>query len=270
SLGYDTHSFLATPADLFLVPGSDFHLRSGSPAVDAGTPMNAPAFDLAGGPRPVGAGYDVGAFENQLLHCGDNNVDPGEQCCAPGLSCPAQCTTCSSCICAQTQPVCGDGGVCGGEQCEVDADCGSGQACRDCACINQPSCDSGIVMQSALLRTHATPFTLRLSGQAVIPKPWHAVNPLANGVRIVVDGLTGPGRFDATVPGGARLNGVGWALNAAGNRWTYLDRAGSSFGVTRVVIWDRSAKTDGLVHWAIRAHSASATLPDVNQVRSAV
>src|SRR5262249_54089106 len=115
-----------------------------------------------------------------------------------------------------------------------------------------------------------TPFTLRLSGQAVIPKPWHAVNPLANGVRIVVDGLTGPGRFDATVPGGARLNGVGWALNAAGNRWTYLDRAGSSFGVTRVVIWDRSAKTDGLVHWAIRAHSASATLPDVNQVRSAV
>src|SRR5262249_30399770 len=27
-LGYDAHSFIATPTDLFLVPGSDFHLRS--------------------------------------------------------------------------------------------------------------------------------------------------------------------------------------------------------------------------------------------------
>ncbi len=41
----------------------DYHLRPGSPAVDAGTATGAPAADLEGTPRPQGAGVDMGAYE---------------------------------------------------------------------------------------------------------------------------------------------------------------------------------------------------------------
>src|SRR6185369_16442949 len=113
-LGYDAHSFLATPTDNFLIPGSDFHLLASSPAVDTGTSAGAPSSDLDGNPRPVGAGYDIGAYERQLLHCGDGNVDAGEQCGEPGLACADPCTQCSGCTCVTPAPVCGDALVCGG------------------------------------------------------------------------------------------------------------------------------------------------------------
>ncbi|MBK5093881.1 MAG: right-handed parallel beta-helix repeat-containing protein, partial [Actinobacteria bacterium] len=41
----------------------DYHLRSGSPAIDAGTSDGAPSIDLDGNARPHGKGYDIGAYE---------------------------------------------------------------------------------------------------------------------------------------------------------------------------------------------------------------
>ena len=41
----------------------DFHLRAGSPCIDAGTCTGAPATDFEGDPRPTGAGCDMGADE---------------------------------------------------------------------------------------------------------------------------------------------------------------------------------------------------------------
>ncbi len=43
--------------------GGDFHLQAGSPAIDAGSSLNAPNTDFDGNPRPRGAGYDIGAHE---------------------------------------------------------------------------------------------------------------------------------------------------------------------------------------------------------------
>ncbi len=43
--------------------GGDFHLQSGSPAINVGSATNAPAFDFDGNLRPAGAGYDIGAYE---------------------------------------------------------------------------------------------------------------------------------------------------------------------------------------------------------------
>jgi len=269
ALGYDTHSFLATPADLFITPGSDFHLSATSPALDTGTASNAPAFDVDGNPRPVGGGFDIGAYESQLPNCGDGSIDAAEQCGEPGLSCTDACTACNSCICAQQQPVCGDGKICGAEQCEVDADCGGG-VCHSCACENTSACDSGIVTLRPALRLRATPFSLVMSGRAIIPKPWQGVNPLLNGMRIRVDAISGPGGFDITIPGGAVANGIGWKVDRTGKLWTYSDRSGSQGGVTRVSVRDRSRTTDGLVGWSVRGRTGSVLLPDVNQVRAAV
>ncbi len=41
----------------------DYHLQSGSPAIDRGTSLNAPSTDFDGTPRPQQSSYDVGAFE---------------------------------------------------------------------------------------------------------------------------------------------------------------------------------------------------------------
>jgi hypothetical protein len=64
ALGYDRHSLIATPAELFVDPAAgDYRLKAGSPAIDAGVfRVDVPA-DLTGQPRPGGAGFDIGAYE---------------------------------------------------------------------------------------------------------------------------------------------------------------------------------------------------------------
>jgi hypothetical protein len=41
----------------------DFHLTTGSPAIDAADPAATDAVDFEGTARPQGAGRDIGAFE---------------------------------------------------------------------------------------------------------------------------------------------------------------------------------------------------------------
>jgi hypothetical protein len=228
ALGYDASSFVADPSVLFVNPGSDFHLLPTAPAVDAGSPTGAPALDLDGNPRPAGGGFDVGAYELQLLQCGNGHLDPGEQC-------------------------------------EQDTDCGAGEVCQACACVNAPACASGIVLQNPWLTMKPSPFSLRLSGQAVIPKPWRGVDPLQNGIRIVVDAISGPGGVDVTIPGGS-----GWKVNPGHTQWTFSDRLGAHGGITRVVVTDRSRVTDGLLHLSAQGKtSAPSLLPDVAHTRAA-
>ncbi|MGD1278645.1 MAG: right-handed parallel beta-helix repeat-containing protein [Tepidisphaeraceae bacterium] len=50
-------------ADPEFVSASDLELLSGSPAIDSGSPLLAPDHDIAGDPRPMGGGYDMGAYE---------------------------------------------------------------------------------------------------------------------------------------------------------------------------------------------------------------
>jgi len=42
---------------------SNLHLQEGSPCIDTATAAGAPGIDIAGHPRPVGSGYDMGAYE---------------------------------------------------------------------------------------------------------------------------------------------------------------------------------------------------------------
>jgi hypothetical protein len=66
ALGYDAHSVVATPDQLFVdVAADDYHLKPGSPAIDLGTPLGDVTDDLEGNPRPFGATHDAGAYEYQ-------------------------------------------------------------------------------------------------------------------------------------------------------------------------------------------------------------
>lgn len=166
ALGYDAHSFVATPADHFVAPGSDFRLLATSPAVDAGTATNAPATDIGGDPRPVGGGVDLGAYELQLLSCGDGDLDPGEEC-------------------------------------ESDDDCDGGESCQGCGCVAPPVCAGGSVARKPSLVLRAANGALTYAGEAVVAKPWAGIDPPANGVRVVVTGASGAASVDVTIPGGA-------------------------------------------------------------------
>jgi hypothetical protein len=54
--------FVAPPNPPAVTTGN-FHLQSGSPAIDAGTTISTLATDLDGVSRPQGAAYDIGAYE---------------------------------------------------------------------------------------------------------------------------------------------------------------------------------------------------------------
>ncbi|HEX4413711.1 MAG TPA: right-handed parallel beta-helix repeat-containing protein [Lacipirellulaceae bacterium] len=72
--GNDTHSF-ATAVQLFAnSAANDYHLNTGSPAVNAGTSFDAAFADLEGGARPAGGIFDIGAYELGAL-VGDFNRD---------------------------------------------------------------------------------------------------------------------------------------------------------------------------------------------------
>jgi parallel beta-helix repeat protein len=65
--GQDQHSIVATPAQLFVsASGDDYHLSPTSPALNAGTAMQAPPIDLEGRARPQGSGFDIGALERAV------------------------------------------------------------------------------------------------------------------------------------------------------------------------------------------------------------
>lgn len=73
--GQDANSFVATEAELFVdptLPGGDYHLKEGSPAIDAGTGTGASPVDFEGDRRPQGTEVDIGADE--LVYCLSSEV----------------------------------------------------------------------------------------------------------------------------------------------------------------------------------------------------
>jgi len=61
--GQDLNSFVAAPAELYAVPGSDYHHAENSPAIDSGVILPDVTRDLDGTPRPFGPTHDIGAYE---------------------------------------------------------------------------------------------------------------------------------------------------------------------------------------------------------------
>lgn len=64
ALGYDQNSLIATPDALFVDPANDdYHLKDGSPAIDAGVFLAGVDDDLEGVSRPQGSTHDIGCYE---------------------------------------------------------------------------------------------------------------------------------------------------------------------------------------------------------------
>jgi parallel beta-helix repeat protein len=65
ALGFDAHSFISTAAALFVDPAtSNYQLKTGSPAIDAGVNLSPDVVaDINGLPRPQRTAYDIGCYE---------------------------------------------------------------------------------------------------------------------------------------------------------------------------------------------------------------
>ena len=64
SRGHDQNSFVSSSTALFVNSSADdYHLKSGSPAIDYGFVLSDVTDDLEGKPRPIGASTDLGAYE---------------------------------------------------------------------------------------------------------------------------------------------------------------------------------------------------------------
>ncbi len=79
--GYDLNSMLSDPlAEIFVSPGSDYHLAQGSQAIDAGNASFSfgVSADIEGVARPQGSNPDLGAYESEFsLAIGDEEKYPG-------------------------------------------------------------------------------------------------------------------------------------------------------------------------------------------------
>jgi hypothetical protein len=64
STGKEAHGLNANPS-FVNAAGGDFHLNAGSPMIDKGTPMTLFNWDKDWLSRPVGASFDMGAFEKR-------------------------------------------------------------------------------------------------------------------------------------------------------------------------------------------------------------
>ena len=64
SLGFDGHSIVSAPANLFVDPAHfNYKLKPGSPAIDAGVFLPDVTVDINGVTRPQGLAYDIGCYE---------------------------------------------------------------------------------------------------------------------------------------------------------------------------------------------------------------
>lgn len=80
--GYDANSMLADPlAELFIIPGSDYHLLNDAQAVNAGNAAFAFGVDedLDGVSRPQGAQHDLGAYEEEGVLAIDDEEEISEE-----------------------------------------------------------------------------------------------------------------------------------------------------------------------------------------------
>jgi cysteine-rich repeat protein len=175
---------------------------------------------------------------------------------------PTPTTTASPTPTATNTPIpeCGNGTQEPGEECD-DGNSDPGDGC-DSSCMLE--CPHGIERPKIIIRNLHTPAgddKLIFQGRLRLPYPFGpALDPLANGVRLLVNDTTGA-VLDVTIPGGKLAStsaGAGWTVNRKGNKWVYSDRSGAAArGIFKIVIRDRSTRVPGRVDFIAKGKSGA-------------
>lgn len=210
--------------------------------------------------------------------CNDGLCDEGLAQCVPdpvpdGAACDDgnACTNdqCVAGVCSGFDG-CGDGVVnasCG-EECDDGAANGTNACCSvacalidsdtDGICDRDDECTGGVAATRARLKIKGMKnlvgkHKLTFSGEVQLPHPFFpALDPKANGVRVVVRNLLGGLLLDETLPGGNWNGFTGWV--GTGPRWAFRDKTATPpGGITRLIVKDKSKKSPGLVFVKVKA-----------------
>ncbi len=123
------------------------------------------------------------------------------------------------------------------------------------------ACESGgsVLKPRIVVRKLNTPAgddTLSFEGRLVVPHPFDpTLNPVANGIGVVVADATGARALDVQIPGGAYdpVAKVGWKASKRGTSWTYTNKSATPpSGITSVTIKDQSKKAPGQLQISVK------------------
>jgi cysteine-rich repeat protein len=107
---------------------------------------------------------------------------------------------------------------------------------------------------------------LAFKGQAVLASPFDPpLDPLANGVRLLIEDATGAPVLDATVAGGAydSVTREGWKVNGSATAWTYKSPGTQPQGITVVGV-KTSSNSPGLVKLKAKGKDGSYAVAPAN------
>jgi cysteine-rich repeat protein len=186
--------------------------------------------------------------------CGNAWTDLGEECDdgnqASGDGCSPTCTI---------EPICGDSTVDGGEQCD-DGNQASGDGCS-AACQAEPCLvlRSGQAVWAKARVSVKKPGTdragLSISGTFGLGVPVSSLALGPSGARLILENPGGLRRLDLTLPGGGS-----WVSRPG--KWIYRDPAGTSGGIRKVVVRDRTRGGVPDVQVTIKGQGTYALAPE--------
>jgi hypothetical protein len=225
----------------------------------AGTTCRASAgvCDVAELCNGAGKACPANAFEPATTECraSTNACDFAEFCTGSSAACPADTGSPDS----DGDGFCDAVDTCPDDPAPQDDDDGDGigNACDPCNnVLNVVSAKSKIVVQK--INTPPGDDKLVFGGQAILPAS-PTIDPLVNGMRVVIADKDALVLLDAIVPGGAydKNTKVGWKVNKKGDAWTYVNRGASPIAGVTGISFKRVASVPGLHKWTVRAKNAA-------------
>ena len=251
---------------------------------------SAGACDAAETCTGAGAACPADAFQPNTTSCraSAGACDIAETCTGSGATCPADAFAPATTVCRPSTATCDVAETCTGSGAACPADSGLPDTDTDTVCDALDNCDaianppqtngdgdqfgdacdpctnsvptvpSKTKLILSKLLAPSTDDKLNFKGFFLNVPGAPAINPVANGLRVLVSDSTGATPIDVTVPGGAYDAGtrIGWKVNGSGTAWKYSNATSPVNGIYKAQL-KAYASTPGKYKFAVKGKNGN-------------